>query len=86
MLSLGPIELYKYAEMNSKPVGIRIAHFVTSLARSGWASIHELHIIGYSLGAHLAGQVGANLEGKLARITGLDPPSRYKRFTNVSKT
>jgi len=31
----------------------------------------DIHIIGFSMGAHIAGYVGKRLEGKVHRITGM---------------
>ena len=42
----------------------------------------DFHIVGFSLGAQVAGKAGAVLNGlgkNLARITGLDPAGLYKK-------
>ncbi|XP_041823403.1 lipase member H [Melanotaenia boesemani] len=46
--------------------------FIMEMEEEG-AALSSVHLIGVSLGAHLAGYVGANLKGKIGRITGLDP-------------
>ena len=45
-------------------------------------SASDFHIVGFSLGAQVAGKAGAVLNGlgkNLARITGLDPAGLYKK-------
>ncbi|XP_068601119.1 lipase member H [Brachionichthys hirsutus] len=46
--------------------------FVKKMQECG-ASMSSIHMIGVSLGAHISGFVGANLNGSIGRITALDP-------------
>lgn len=54
-------------------VGSCVARFLEFLVEKG-ADLDDFHLIGHSLGAHVAGFAGAALRnGTVARITGLDP-------------
>lgn len=63
---------YRQAVANTRVVGAEIARLVQFLIRHAGASAENFHIIGHSLGAHIAGYAGERLPG-LHRITGLDP-------------
>ena len=53
-------------------VGQHAANFVKFLVSHG-SSYDNFHVLGASLGAHAAASMGYHLEGKLGRMTGLDP-------------
>ncbi|CAH1407427.1 unnamed protein product [Nezara viridula] len=54
-------------------VGAYTAELINFLVENG-AKPNDFHLIGHSLGAHIAGFAGASIKkGKVARITGLDP-------------
>lgn len=71
-------------------VGKRVAEFVVYLMENAELDLDNLHLIGFSLGAHVSGIAGStlqNMTGKTVhRITGLDPaaPEFYVPTTDIS--
>jgi len=70
VLAAGPN--YNAAVRNTRPVGQHIADLIEFLVRVGNARLVDFHLIGHSLGAHVAGFAGSSIRtGRVARITGL---------------
>nr|XP_004659363.1 pancreatic lipase-related protein 2 [Jaculus jaculus] len=68
---------YTQAAYNTRVVGAEIAFFLQVLWTELGYNPEDVHLIGHSLGAHVAGEAGRRLEGHLGRITGLDPAEPY---------
>ncbi|CAO2585954.1 Pancreatic lipase-related protein 2 [Lemmus lemmus] len=64
---------YTQAAYNTRVVGAEIAFLVQVLSTELQYNPENVHLIGHSLGSHVAGEAGRRLQGRLGRITGLDP-------------
>ncbi|XP_023692924.1 phospholipase A1 member A isoform X1 [Paramormyrops kingsleyae] len=78
--------MYSVLAEEYKEVALHVSALIKELKEHG-SSLKSIHLIGMSLGAHVAGFIGTLFEGKVGRITGLDPagPSfkghdRYNRL------
>lgn len=67
------LPFYNVAAANSKPVGYLTADLVNFLVNAGGSDLSLFHAVGFSLGAQVTGHLGYKLQGKIQRITGLDP-------------
>ncbi|XP_063401427.1 inactive pancreatic lipase-related protein 1-like [Mytilus trossulus] len=69
---------YIQAVANTRVVGAVTANMIKLLQRSSSLTLDNVHVVGHSLGAHVAGYVGEIIPD-IGRITGLDPagPSFY---------
>jgi len=68
----GSLPLYSQAAANTRLVGLEVANLIVVLVEEHQAYSGDFHIIGHSLGAHIAGYAGERIPG-LGRISGLDP-------------
>jgi pancreatic triacylglycerol lipase len=67
---------YTQATANTQVVGAMLAKLIKNLCDKKGSQPADFHLIGHSLGAHIAGYVGERVIG-LGKITGLDPGKTY---------
>ncbi|XP_075698426.1 pancreatic triacylglycerol lipase-like [Rhinoderma darwinii] len=78
----GSRTLFTQAANNIRVVGAEVAYFIDVLSSNFGYSPANVHVIGHSLGAHAAGEVGKRRRG-IGRITGLDPAEPYFQGTPI---
>ncbi|XP_069682909.1 pancreatic lipase-related protein 2-like isoform X2 [Periplaneta americana] len=67
-------DCYLNAMKNMPVIANCTAQFIGFLVNSLGVSLQDIHVIGFSLGAPIAGQIANYMKwGKLSRITGLEP-------------
>ncbi|OWF47404.1 pancreatic lipase-related protein 2-like [Mizuhopecten yessoensis] len=67
---------YAQATANTRVVGAETGMLINQLISVTNTSAADVHVIGHSLGAHIAGYAGDRVQ-HLGRITGLDPADPY---------
>lgn len=78
-------QLYTDAVNNIRVVGQRVAGLLDWLQEKEEFSLGNVHLIGYSLGAHVAGYAGNFVKGTVGRITGLDPAGPMFEGVDINK-
>ncbi|XP_015113174.1 pancreatic triacylglycerol lipase [Diachasma alloeum] len=67
------IKEYHVAAKLTEQIGAYVGEFLHFLNAETNISLANVHILGHSLGAHIAGFAGSSLSGNVGRITGMDP-------------
>ncbi|KAH8268733.1 hypothetical protein KR018_000444 [Drosophila ironensis] len=71
----GPVANLDYptARLAVKKVSRFLALKLEQFLQRHGISLQAVHVVGHSLGAHIAGGIGRHFNGSLGRVTGLDP-------------
>ncbi|KAM6962690.1 lipoprotein lipase [Aplochiton taeniatus] len=77
---------YPTSAAYTKLVGKDVAKFVSWIQKELQLPWEKLHLLGYSLGAHVAGIAGLLTNQKVSRITGMDPAGPTFEYADSQST
>lgn len=69
-------QIYTIAASQVGRTGKQLAKYIQKLIAAGSMAMDRITLIGHSLGAHVAGVAGYNLDGAVNAIIGLDPAGK----------
>ncbi|XP_013179289.1 PREDICTED: pancreatic lipase-related protein 2-like [Papilio xuthus] len=67
---------YKLSVASVPSVGAAVGDLISLLLDANRVDLRRIHLVGFNLGAHVVGFAGRRLQGRVARITGLDPSAK----------
>ncbi len=80
---------YPQAASNTILVGEHVGEMLSDLIRKTGLNPKNIHIIGHSLGSHVSGHIGRQIQrsglGKIGRITALDPARPWFDGSNLPR-
>lgn len=81
---LSKVDKYLTAVQNADHVGQWFAEFFNEMISKNLTDSTTTHLVGFSIGSHIAGLIGKRVNGTLAKIFALDPayPLYYRRNSN----
>lgn len=68
---------YGQASVNTRVTGAMLGIQIETICRTKNVTAASFHILGHSLGSHIAGYAGKHLKGALGHITGMDPAGPF---------
>lgn len=74
---------YLAARLRCKEIGNYVAELILALLDKTDLKLDTVHVIGFSMGAHIAGYVGKRFEGRIPRITGMRIMRTYQSSAQV---
>lgn len=75
--------LYFIARFRCKEIGNYVAELILMLTNNTSQSMDNIHIIGFSMGAHIAGFAGKQVKGQVQRITGININIIFVSFITI---